>query len=348
MSQQILGWDVGGAHLKLARLDGGGRLASARILPCPLWRGLGELDAALDTLAPDIPDGTVHAVTMTGELVDLWPDRASGVVAIAQLLAGRFGDENLAVYAGARGFVGAGEAAAHWSEIASANWRATAEALAAEGGDGLLVDIGSTTADLIPFSGGRVLALGATDAGRLAAQELIYLGAARTPVMAMAPRLPFGGAWVQPMAEHFATSADVFRLTGDLPDGADLHPAADSGEKTAQASARRLLRIVGADLDAQSFGQAQALARYLAEASLRRLADAAALILSRPDAPAAPVVCGAGVGRFLARRLAERLGLLYRDVGAAWAAAGELADIASDCAPAVAVARLSIAARGPR
>jgi probable H4MPT-linked C1 transfer pathway protein len=342
-----VGLDVGGAHLKVARLGAAGALVAARTVACPLWRGLDRLDQALDEAADDIPPTSEIAVTMTGELVDLWPDRTSGVTAIVAALADRYGAGRLAFYAGAVGFVDRDAASGHVARIASANWRATAEAMALEHESGLLVDVGSTTADIIPVANRRVSARGATDAERMAADELIYLGVARTPVMAMATRLPFAGAWVQPMAEHFATSADVFRLTGDLVESADLHPSADGGPKTPEASARRLLRMVGADLDADTAAAAELLARYLGEASLRRLCDAATAVLSR--APAVPVqaVVGAGVGRFLARRLAERLGLLYRDVAAGWTDDAGLAQAAADSAPAVAVAKLCAMRRAP-
>ena len=342
MSQAVLGWDVGGAHLKLARLGADGRLEAVRIVPCALWKGVDQLDAAMDALGAEAFHGRASAITMTGELVDLWPDRATGVAAIAATLTSRL-EGALAFFAGASGFVGSDAAGAHWSGVASANWRATAEALAADCPAGLLVDVGSTTCDIVPFAGGQVTSRGTDDAGRLAASELVYLGVARTPVMAIASRLPFAGAWIEPMAEHFATSADVFRLAGLLPEGVDLHPAADGGAKTLEASARRLLRVVGADLTPASQAHALALARWLAEASLRRLADAAALVLSRPERSKAPTVYGAGVGRFLARKLAERLGLLYRDVGDLWTHDPGLASDAADCAPAVAVARLFVA-----
>lgn len=334
-TRPTVGLDVGGAHLKLARLSAEGALEAVRILPCPLWKGLDRLTDALAELGPDMPPEARRVATMTGELVDLWPDRASGVAAIAEALG-----PGTALYAGARGFLDVADAAPAWEAVASANWRATAEAASALAENGLLVDIGSTTSDIVPFASGRVTARGATDAERMAASELVYLGAARTPVMAISPSLPFAGAWVAPMAEHFATSADVFRLTGDLPQGADLHDTADGAPKTAEASARRLLRMVGADLDAETGRAAHALALWLSEAMLRRLADAATLVLSRPDTPASPTLFGAGVGRFLARRLAERLGLLYRDIGAAWSDDEDLASAAADCAPAVAVARL--------
>lgn len=343
MTRATLGWDVGGAHLKLARLGADGRLEAVRIVACPLWRGLDRLDEALGELADEFDAECASAVTMTGELVDLWPDRAAGVAAIAERLGQRLKGP-LAFYAGGR-FVGRDAVAEAWADVASANWRATAEALAGERRNGMLVDVGSTTSDLVPFVDGAVTALGATDAARLILEELVYVGATRSPVMAIAPKVPFAGAWIAPMAEHFATSADVFRLTGDLPEDVDLHPAADGGDKTEEASARRLLRMVGADLTPAAAPLAGGLALWLAEATLRRLCDAAARILSRPSAPQDPTVYGAGVGRFLAEKLAKRLGLVYREVGRGWADDDALVDAASDCAPAVAVARLHAALR---
>src|SRR5947209_4384058 len=79
----------------------------------------------------------------------------------------------------------------HAQAIASANWRASAEAAALHVRDAILLDIGSTTTDLIPIVAGAVAAVGADDAGRLAAGELVYTGLTRSFVMAMAARAPF-------------------------------------------------------------------------------------------------------------------------------------------------------------
>jgi len=43
----IAGWDVGGAHLKVAHVDGEGRMKTVMQLPCPLWQGIGHLEAAV-------------------------------------------------------------------------------------------------------------------------------------------------------------------------------------------------------------------------------------------------------------------------------------------------------------
>lgn len=332
-----IGWDAGGAHLKRAVLGADGRLEAVAIAPCALWLGLDRLDQAIASLppAPQAPS----FVTMTGELVDLWPDRATGVTALGEALAARLGAATQ-FYAGPAGFVGADALADHAGAIASANWHATARALAQLLPAGLLADMGSTTTDFVPFADGAVRAVAYADADRLVAGELVYTGIARTPVMALAPALPFRGVWVPLMAEHFATTADIYRLMGELPEGADLHPAADGGAKTEAASARRLLRMVGRDLGPGGLDEASVLAAAASEAQFGLLMRGLGRVLAAADLPDDAPLVGAGVGRGLMARLAVRTGRPYLDIGTLLADGGDLAGAAADCAPAVAVARL--------
>ena len=45
------GYDVGGAHLKVALAEDG-RTVAVRQIACPLWQGLDQLDAAFAEAAP--------------------------------------------------------------------------------------------------------------------------------------------------------------------------------------------------------------------------------------------------------------------------------------------------------
>ncbi|HSI42304.1 MAG TPA: hydantoinase/oxoprolinase family protein [Xanthobacteraceae bacterium] len=337
-----LGWDVGGAHVKLAAFGADGRLKAVRIAPCPVWKGEDQLAATVRDLRAAFPAEAASAVTMTAEGADLWPDRRAGVIGTTAVLMRELAGAPLALFAGPDGFVAPEAAAGHTETIGSANWYATAAVLAHLLPGGVLLDIGSTTADLIPFSGGRVTARGFTDAERLASNELIYTGAARTPVMALARMAPFGGRWLPLMAEHYATTADVHRLTGELSEAADLHPSADGGPKTMEASARRLLRMVGHDLTGETRPQADRLARYFAEVQTHGLHAALDCVASGLGEDIGLVV-GAGIGRFLARRLAERRGVDYLDLASVLTDDPALAEAAADCAPAVAVGLLSAA-----
>src|SRR6185312_1384149 len=88
----IAGYDVGGAHLKVARIENG-RLAGVRQIACPLWQGLEHLDAALADAEPIVGSATVHAITMTAELTEIFEGREAGVVALLQRLRERIKGE---------------------------------------------------------------------------------------------------------------------------------------------------------------------------------------------------------------------------------------------------------------
>ena len=298
----IIGWDIGGAHLKAARcLDG--RLDAAFEVATPLWRGLDTLDAAFADLTRRLGPADAHAVTMTGELCDAFASRTEGVVGLAEIARRHLGAIKL--YAGREGFVD--EARPHARAIASANWRATAEAAALRQPDGLLLDIGSTTADLVPLVQGAVAAFGEDDAGRLVAGELIYTGLTRSFVMAMASRAPFAGVWTPLMNEYFAAASDVRRTLGDLPEDADLQDTADGRDKSVEASRARLARMIGHEAEDAPPAAWEALAAWFAEAQVRDICDAAFLRLSRGDVARDAPVIAAGVGEALAREVARRL-----------------------------------------
>jgi len=248
-TEPTIGWDVGGAHLKAARLAATGHVERVLQLPCPLWQGLEHFETALRQTLSELGPAPLHAVTMTGEMADLFPNRREGVARIVAALRQRLSDVDLRFYAGVEGFVAADRAAAAWQQIASANWRASGAVVAARVPVGSFIDIGSTTTDILVVRDGRVLAHGGDDGARLVTGELVYTGVVRTPVMVLADRVPFEGEWVPVMAELFATTADVHRLTGRLPERADQHPAADGGDKTVAGSARRLARVIGRDVE---------------------------------------------------------------------------------------------------
>ena len=331
----VVGWDIGGAHLKAARVKGG-RVEAVVQAPTPLWLGLDSLEAAFAAIGAELGLADRHAITMTGELCDAFPSRREGVAGLATIAAKRLAPAVPSLYAGRAGFVDLGEAAAHAADIASANWHATAALVALRAPDALMIDIGSTTADLIPVAAGRIVAAGYTDAERLAAGELVYTGMARSFVMALTDRAPFRGAWTPLMNEYFASAADVHRILGDLPDGADKMATADGREKTVEASRARLARMIGREADEGAASEWHGLAAFLAEAQIRQIADAASLRLSRNDVPPDAPVVAAGVGETMAGEVARRLRRPCIGFSALIGAPAE----ASHCAPAVAVALL--------
>ncbi|HJV25846.1 MAG TPA: hydantoinase/oxoprolinase family protein [Aromatoleum sp.] len=340
----VVGWDIGGAHVKASLLVDGGVRDVAQ-WAAPLWQGLDHLDAAIDAAAERWPglDQARHAVTMTAEMTDLFPDREAGVEALVRRLAERLGDTTH-FFAGRADWASAEEGPARWRDVASANWLATAFQVAARYPTALLVDIGSTTTDLIPIRGGSPCPRGRSDAERLASGELVYVGAVRTPLCALARQMSFAGRRYNVMNEYFATTADVFRLTGELDPEHDQHPAADGGDKSVAASCRRIARMIGMDArDADVLDWIELAVRWRAE-MLAEVAANLARVAAQAGLPASAPIVAAGCGLFLARELAHhssREFVAFHSVaGLTPSAADTVHRWADTCAPSVAVALL--------
>ena len=339
----IIGWDIGGAHLKGVRIEQG-VVTGAVQLPSPLWQGLDKLNTAFSKARRRLGPAECHAVTMTGELADIFATRAEGVQTLARLAAESLDAEKLTIYAGPSGFVRIDRVRDHIGRIASANWHASARFVAYSIGDGVFVDIGSTTTDVITLSKRKVAARGYTDSERLEAGELVYTGMVRSFLMSIAARIPFQGRWMPLMNEYFANMGDIYRILGELPSSADQQATADGREKTFEGSRARLARMLGLDSADASKEAWIEVARAFREAQLRMLHDAAMLVLSRSPLPRDAPIIGAGVGMTIARELAARLQRPFVPFSRLLAASSsKLRKVACDCAPAAAIAFLAAA-----
>ncbi|MCX8049415.1 MAG: hypothetical protein N3A55_07115 [Methylohalobius sp.] len=336
-----VGWDVGGAHVK-ATLVQDRRIKAVWQVPCPLWRGLANLDQAMGLVLAKLPQGCVHGLTMTAEMVDLFDDRVSGVHTLLTAFSGKLGAAKIFLFVDNEFiplsvFIKLKKA----KKIASNNWQLTARFLAQkESKSSLCLDIGSTTTDLIPLHRGKPIYQGDDDHSRLRSGELLYTGVIRTPLAAFAKTVPFNGKWLPLMAEHFATTGDVYRILDRLPQYADQAETADGKPKTKRASMQRLARMIGLDRHAASSSAWFKLAQYFQEIQLQSFTRASLCQLSR-IASDPVLIIGAGVGRFLAVAVAERLGLRYRDFGEYFVSdVGQTNFTAADCAPSAALACL--------
>lgn len=345
MSQtNIMGWDIGGAHVKAAVINPAGDILAVYQQPCPLWKGLEQLRNAVTLILNEASDRcTRHAVTMTGELVDLFENREEGVKQIISTMTMLLPPKRCLLFAGVEGFLEAEQVqASHYQAIASANWLASASYAAQKVGSGLFVDIGSTTTDILLLDDGQVLAQGYTDYQRLVSRELIYTGIVRTAVMAVAQTARDQGQEIGLMAEYFATMADVYRVTGELNELHDQCETADGAEKTITASARRLSRMIGSDFFPDELLRWRQFAENIRAQQLQKIQRGCEYRLQNLDFPANKPMIGAGVGRFLVKRLAQLSGCPYLDFSDLFPESVNQAGLtAADCAPAVAVACLA-------
>ena len=311
----MIGIDVGGANLKF--VDG----KRVTIQYCPLWEDapLGDLLDAYQKAHPD-PDA---AVVMSGELADCFATKLDGIRWIVETVRKVYPDAS---------FYGI-DGAFHREpvrELAAANWLATADFLKVRYPRAVLVDVGSTTTDVIPLTDFPKL-LGLTDLGRLQRGYLLYTGILRTSLAAQISSVMLGGVATPICAEHFAIAADAHLVLGHIAPRAYTCDAPDHGEKNVGASLRRLARMVCADLDEIGPEGAMEIARQFWEGQRDRI-RAAADRVSRECGVGNLVV--AGIGSSLVAR--ELGGIdLARELGTV-----------SDALPAYAVKEVALRGAG--
>jgi probable H4MPT-linked C1 transfer pathway protein len=314
----VLGLDIGGANLKAAHSEG-----VARSVPFALWRNPNCLVDALRDLIKPFPKFNMLALTMTGESCDCYETKREGVASILDAVLTAADGIPIRIWTTSGCFVGPDEAKSHCIKTASANWLALA-AFAGRyvpTGSSLLIDIGSTTTDIVHLLDGKPAHRSRTDWERLKSRELVYTGVRRTPVCAL---LAMEGT-----AELFATTLDVYLLLGELRENVGDRNTADGRPATRRAAHARLARMIGADADFFSEQEAKKLAEEIYSRQLTAIRNAVIKVTSdhamRPQA-----VVLSGEGEFLARRavpnieivsLSEKLGREISQAACAYAVA---------------------------
>ena len=324
----VIGLDIGGVNTKAVWREGDALRSVLRPydVVCDREALTAVVREVMAELTGEPPE--LVALTMTAELSDEFRTKREGVGFVLDAVEAAAPGRVLA-FTVAGELVTLAEARARPLDVAAANWVASALAVGALHPDALMLDVGSTTADVIPIAAGRVAAEGRSDLDRLLAGELVYTGALRTNLAAIAPRVPVRGRWCPVASELFAISADVHVLLGHLAPADYTCPTPDGRAASAECARERIARLVCADTEQLGVGEIEAIAAYLHAEQVRRIEAAARRVGT--DAVVVPL----GVGAFLARAVAERLGRPVVEMP--WSAAER------DAAPAAALAALATA-----
>ena len=225
----MIGIDVGGANLKVVDEDG------VHIHYCPLWQNapIAEILSAYE--------GDDAAVVMSGELADSFPNKMEGIEYIVHEVLSVFPS---ALFYGMDGAFHSGAV----PQLAAANWLASADYLRSRYKDAILIDMGSTTTDIIPLGVFDSLK-GLTDTLRLQKCLLVYTGLLRTPVHFHLQSVLIDGIETLCSSELFAISADAHLALGHIGEKDYTVPTPDGAGKTHRESLTRLARVVCADLE---------------------------------------------------------------------------------------------------
>jgi probable H4MPT-linked C1 transfer pathway protein len=318
----VVGFDIGGANLKVAHVDG-----VARSVPFALWRTPGDLAMHLRALRDAMPLHDTVAVTMTGELCDCFETKREGVRAILKSVAEVVDVASIRVWTTRGLFVSFEEAMADPLAAAAANWLSLAHLVSRRfPGRSLLIDTGSTTTDILYLGPDGPEPRGLTDFDRMASGELVYTGIRRTPVCAVLGQ--------DVAAELFATMLDAHLLLGLVPQNASDTDTADGRPATKVHAHSRLARMRCADAESFSFDDAMTLARAAAEQQRAVIWRAAERVLAGRPPVERVVVAGSGealahwchdthiaLGQLPAVSLREHLGDAISEAACAYAVA---------------------------
>ena len=292
---EIIGWDIGGAHIKVSKINFSKEKTITKQLYCPVWMNINNLNKSILKIKKQLGRSDYHAITMTAELSDIFKNRNKGTKKIINILCEILSEKKTFFYSNAKPFLKKKEALKKTNNINSMNWHATANFISDFYPNCILVDIGSSTTDIIPIKKKRVIAKGTNDYKRLLFNELIYFGVIRTPITAIEKRKNL-------IYENFANLGDIYRVLNKLPKKIDLAPSQDNKSKSKDDSARRIARIFGKDYKKNDFNKWKKVALQIEKKQKKILKDNINKIKKKNFSSSIPII-GAGVGEFLIRNI---------------------------------------------
>jgi len=272
--ESVVGLDVGGANLKLASASG-----RASSISFPLWKQPEELHLTLQAqVDTHFPHAEYFGLTITGELADCYSTRSEGVERIVKQVQLAVPGRSVHVYCIPDGWRLPDAISGSELQAAASNWHCLAKWIASRdrfSAVDLLIDIGSTTVDVVPLTQRTVATSAATDRDRLQLSQLVYTGYERTPVASIVQGFKFEGDYCPVMAERFADSVDAYLALGVIEEDPGNSDTADGRPRTQAASRGRLARMIGEDYETLSAELVDSLAEQVVRAQLEHISRAA-------------------------------------------------------------------------
>ncbi len=286
----ILGLDIGGANIKIAKLEVMGkriiRIQTTRRY-FPIWiRGKEALPKILGFLKrnSNVSRKYYVSLTMTAELSDVYRVKREGVKHVMESVAEVFSDSEEIFVLNVKGeLVKFPEALSRDPmEFAASNWVASGLYIGSSVCKNcIFVDIGSTSTTVVPIVEGKLYVRGLRDPEKLVYGELVYLGFLRTNVSTVVNVVPYKGYFAKVSSEKFALMGDVVRILGYITEQQYSTETADGRGKSIRECWERLSRIVCADAEILSLIEVVEIAKYIYEKAIEHVFDALMQVRTR-------------------------------------------------------------------
>lgn len=274
----VLGLDIGGANIKVADADG-----RTRCVPFQMWERKHELSQMIGSVSADFAEPDLVALTTTAELADCFLTKREGVRFVIAAVQSAFPEIPIRCWLTSGEFADPDDAADLTELVAAANWHALASwfGRSVPTGPAVMIDMGSTTTDIIPLLDGRPVPHGRTDLHRLQSGELVYTGASRTPLCSVLRAVTSGGVPCGVASELFADMADAFVVLGLRGEDPNDQNTADGRPRTREYCLNRLAHMLCSDSSELSEEQMVEIARVAVTQQQERIHSSLRRVLQR-------------------------------------------------------------------
>ncbi|MGX8693636.1 MAG: hydantoinase/oxoprolinase family protein [Methanobrevibacter sp.] len=314
---KVAGFDIGGANTDLAIIDfEGNEIKNIEVdfAYLPMWSNNDDLSRVLVELIENICSITeidAVGISMTAELVDAYDTKKEGVLDVVKKCQDTF-DCPIA-YVGIDGMMSKEEIQSSPLKAAAANWIATAQIATLISDNCIFIDTGSTTTDIIPIKDGMECAIGKSDFDRSATGELVYTGTLRTNLASFLDKVELNGKDYRVASELFAQTADVYTVLDLISEDDYVCDTFDGESKSKIDCAKRIARVVCADLEMLSMGDIVEMSEFIHQKQVEQIADGLKQVHEAQDLD---LIVVTGLGKdILDKPAAELLGLEVRSMG---------------------------------
>ena len=314
---KIAGFDIGGANTDLAIIDfDNGEIKNIEVdfAYLPMWSNNDDLSQVLLELIDNIcPVNEIDAVgiSMTAELVDAYDTKKDGVLDVVKKCEKTFSCP--IAYVGIDGMLSREEIEKDPLKAAAANWIATAQIATLISDNCIFIDTGSTTTDIIPIKEGMECAIGRSDFDRSATGELVYTGTLRTNLASFLDNIELNGKEYRVASELFAQTADVYRVLDLIEEKDYICDTFDGEGKSKIDCARRIARVVCADLEMLSMDDIVEMSKFIHQKQVEQIADGLKQVV---ETQKLELIVTTGLGKdILDKKAAEFLGLEVKSMG---------------------------------
>lgn len=241
----ILGIDIGGANTKITEL----KEMSYKIhhIYFPMWKNNKKLTELLKKYNSE--DIKKIGVVMTAELVDAYKSKREGVEDILNSLREAFPNKEIYVFDVDGNFLSVEMAKKEYMKVSASNWTATAYFVMKNiSNNAILVDMGSTTTDIIPIKNGKIMAY-KTDLERLMNNQLVYIGTLRTPLSFLGNTVEYKNCTTNISSEYFSITGDINVILDKITGEQYICDTPDGGPRDKKNCMIRVARILCSDLE---------------------------------------------------------------------------------------------------